>query len=164
MSLECECSPPQPVELTADTRVGNSGKGVGGIFKKNSHARRSSQSDMAAAPLTAAGIAPIESANSNELEMLADPASAAAASPRAGAIASGNVTPPTSTVGTLQIGILALEGTTEHDESKSVVVRSGSKTIKETKAHKGDVMSIQYGETAVVKTGDGPFELSFSVV
>lgn len=132
--------------------VSQVGKGVGGIFKKGNHTRRASQSDVANSPVAASSLTPLD----GEVEVLAQ------SSPMTN---SGQVTPPsqTSQVGTLSISINSLEGS-DHEDSKCVIVKSGSKVLKETKAHKGDVMSIQYNETAVVKTQEGPMDLSFSVV
>lgn len=137
------------------------GKGVGGVFKRvggggggGAQGRRASNGDLVI-PGTAA-----EPASANELQGLGLPiaAGSAGSSPPASAGLG-------STAGTLTITIDSLQGAGDADEKKFIVVKSGAKTLKETKAHQGDVLdSIPYGETAVVKTTDGPTELSFSVV
>lgn len=70
-----------------------------------------------------------------------------------------------STVGSLSVTVLQLVGAGDVSEKKFVTVKSGGKTVKETKSHHGDVLdSIPYNETAVIKTGETPVDLEFAVL
>lgn len=140
--------------------VGTVGKGVFGGIKRvvpGGHGRRASNGDI-----VTPGVAANESAASPaELQGLGLPVPPS----ESGAGPSPPSSAGISTVGSLTITVDSLNGAGDVSEKKAIVVKSGSKTLKETKAHSGDVLDvIPYSENIVVKTGDGPFDLSFSVV
>lgn len=133
--------------------VGAVGKGVfGGIRRVTGSGPQARQVSLTSASDDTTPVPTIHA--TEELEVLDD--------------ATGAATPTQNAVivthGTLSITVESLSDVDDPSEKTFVAIRRDSKVVKETKAHHSDTNPILFGETAVIKVGDGPVDLAFTVM
>lgn len=138
--------------------VGTVGRGVFGGIRKvtggGSHARQVSVNSTTGEVLPSLEEAPM---SAEELEVIASSSSAPDAR-------QDHAAASISSPGTLSITVDGFSHGEDMSDKKFVVIKNGSKVVKETKAHQGEGDQIRFGDTAVVKTGETALDLSLSVV